>query len=519
MAASLYNLARMTTGTTGAGTITLGSAVSGFLSFASAGVSDGETVTYAIQDGTASEIGRGVYTSSGTTLTRSVLKSTNSNAAISLSGSAQVFITAAAEDFDVRTTAETTFGTDNRLVRTDGTGRGVQSSAVTVDDSGNVSGVVNQTMIGYLDVAEISAPANPSANVARLYAYDDGGTTRLRFRDSAGLVTTIGDGTSAGMRNRIINGNFDFWQRGTSTSSAGYLADRWTTTLTGSTVATSRQAFTVGQTDVPYEPTYYLRNVVTSSAGASNKCNLQQRIESVRQMAGQTATLSFWAKADAAKNIAVEFVQNFGTGGSPSSEVTGTGATTCALTTSWQQFSVSVDVPSISGKTLGTNSDDYLGVIFWFDAGSDFNFRTNSLGQQSGTFDIAQVQLEAGSVATTFEVRPSGIELALCQRYYEKSYSQSAYPGTNTLNGAIRFRASSSSVEFPVYFLAAKRATPTVTMYATLGAAASITDFIAGTAVSASTDSEGERGFFAQKTTNGTSGYPYGLHFVASAEL
>jgi hypothetical protein len=97
--AKLYNLCRTTTSTTGTGTITLGSAVAGFLSFSSAGVSDGETVTYAIEDGANSEIGRGVYTASGTTLTRSVIRSTNSNAAISLSGSAQVFITASAEDF------------------------------------------------------------------------------------------------------------------------------------------------------------------------------------------------------------------------------------------------------------------------------------------------------------------------------------------------------------------------------------------------------------------------------------
>jgi len=96
--AKLYNLARMSTATTGTGTITLGSAVSGFLSFASAGAQDGETVTYAIEDGVNREIGRGVYTAAGTTLTRSVLRSTNSNAAISLSGTAQVFITAAAED-------------------------------------------------------------------------------------------------------------------------------------------------------------------------------------------------------------------------------------------------------------------------------------------------------------------------------------------------------------------------------------------------------------------------------------
>lgn len=92
----------MTTATTGTGTITLGAAATSggvtFLSFSAAGVADGDTVTYAIADTNASEIGRGVYTASGTTLTRTVLKSTNSNAAINLSGSAQVFITSAAED-------------------------------------------------------------------------------------------------------------------------------------------------------------------------------------------------------------------------------------------------------------------------------------------------------------------------------------------------------------------------------------------------------------------------------------
>lgn len=88
----------MSTATTGTGTITLGSAVAGYLSFASAGVQNGDVITYAIKDGNNSEIGTGTYTSSGTTLTRNVLKSTNSNSAISLSGSAEVFITAAAED-------------------------------------------------------------------------------------------------------------------------------------------------------------------------------------------------------------------------------------------------------------------------------------------------------------------------------------------------------------------------------------------------------------------------------------
>jgi len=97
--AKLYNIARMTTATTGTGTITLGAAVSGYLSFSGAGISNSDIVSYAIKDGTNSEIGTGTYTSAGTTLTRNVIKSTNSNTAISLSGTAEVFITPRAEDY------------------------------------------------------------------------------------------------------------------------------------------------------------------------------------------------------------------------------------------------------------------------------------------------------------------------------------------------------------------------------------------------------------------------------------
>jgi hypothetical protein len=76
-------------------------------------------------------------------------------------------------------------------------------------------------------------------------------------------------------------------------------------------------------------------------------------------------------------------------------------------------------VPSISGKTFGTADNHALVAIIWFDAGSDYNSQTDSLGQQSGTFDIAQVQVEPGPVATPFERRPIGAELALCQRYFQ----------------------------------------------------------------------------------------------------
>jgi hypothetical protein len=97
LANKLYDLARMTTATTGTGTITLGAAVSGYLSFTNAGISNGDVIDYAISDGSNSEIGTGTFTLSGTTLSRTPTKSTNSNLAISLSGTAQVFISPRAE--------------------------------------------------------------------------------------------------------------------------------------------------------------------------------------------------------------------------------------------------------------------------------------------------------------------------------------------------------------------------------------------------------------------------------------
>jgi hypothetical protein len=93
----LVNRAKMTTATTGTGTITLGSAEAGYQTFADAGVSDGAIVPYVIEDGNNWEIGTGTYTSSGTTLSRTVSESSNSGAAINLSGSAVVFVTATAD--------------------------------------------------------------------------------------------------------------------------------------------------------------------------------------------------------------------------------------------------------------------------------------------------------------------------------------------------------------------------------------------------------------------------------------
>lgn len=95
----LVNRAKVSTATTGTGTITLGAAADGFQTFAAAGVADGDTVRYVIEDGTAWEIGTGVYTATGTTLSRTPSESSNAGAAINLSGDAVIYVSALAADF------------------------------------------------------------------------------------------------------------------------------------------------------------------------------------------------------------------------------------------------------------------------------------------------------------------------------------------------------------------------------------------------------------------------------------
>ncbi len=286
----------------------------------------------------------------------------------------------------------------------------------------------------------------------------------VTINGTTGIVTpSLVNGTALSFRNKIINGNFDIWQRGTSLdfgTSLRFLADRFSNNSIGSTYTASQQLFTNGQTDVPNSPYYYHRTVVSSVFGNGNYCALQQRIESVKTFSNSTATLSFYAKADSNKSISVEFVQSFGTGGSPSSNVEGIGVQKLNITSSWQKFTVTVNIPSISSKTIGTDNNDSLVLVLFFDAGSNYNSRTDSLGQQSGTFDIAQVQLEEGSVATPFENRPIGTELALCQRYC-LSISQD---GINSRHIGSGFWISSTNGNQFVNHFVPMRATPTLSI-------------------------------------------------------
>lgn len=261
----------------------------------------------------------------------------------------------------------------------------------------------------------------------------------------------------AGQRNKIINGGFDFWQRSTAQTVSGYGSDdRWVNFHFGSSKVHARVFFPLGQNDVAGNASSFSRTVITSVAGPSNHVTKAQYIEDVSIFSGKLVTVTFWSRANAPRQMSVELFQHFGTGGAPSASVTGIGVQKFNLTTEWQKFSYTVNIPSVAGKTRGTNNNDYLALCFWLEAGSNFSARTLGLGQQSGTIDLARVSVVEGDATDEddpFAPLHRGAELALCQRYYCQTIGHARL----WASGANQY--GTSSVYWPVMM----RATPTVT--------------------------------------------------------
>jgi hypothetical protein len=256
-----------------------------------------------------------------------------------------------------------------------------------------------------------STPANLSVgNNGETLVADSSTSTGLRYQSNF-----------AAGKNAVINGAMYWAQRGTTftnPSSSSYTLDRWLTAYDGSggTRVISQQAFTPGTAPVAgYEANYFLRINQSVAPTSNTYVDIRQRLENVTTFAGQTVTVSFWAKANATRTLTVLADQDFGSGGS-SRVFNALAANAVSVTTSWQRFTYTGTVASISGKTIGTSS--YV----------DLTFRTDTTG---GTFtmDIWGVQIESGSVATAFQTAAGTLqgELAACQRYYWRFGADSTY--------------------------------------------------------------------------------------------
>lgn len=286
--------------------------------------------------------------------------------------------------------------------------------------------------------AIISATAptgqNPGAmwwdtNGGQLYIlYNDGNSTQWVAANNIGLsnVATQADvGKNTG-RNLLHNSMFNVQQRGTGPFTGnGYTADRWANTISGGdTLATQIVVPQAGDVaSIGDESCKWIMN--TSTTGTSGGyAFVGQKIEDIKRLAGKTVIVSFYANSSAAQKIGINLLQDFGTGGSPSANLwlTATSITTAAGT-AWARYSATFVVPSVAGKTLGTNGNSLTNLTFWLSSGAATATIAGNPGVQSGTINIWGVQLEIGSTATPLEKPDPQVDLANCRRFYQTCYA------------------------------------------------------------------------------------------------
>ena len=347
-------------------------------------------------------------------------------------------------------------------------------------------------------------------------------------------------------RNKVINGSMICSQRGTQqtgANSSGYknACDRWRFNAGGANVG----AYTVSQsTTTPDGFGNSLKVDCTTARTPTNNefLEIQQRIEgqNLQDFAKGTSaakkfTLSFYVKTNVSGNYVVWLYDN--------DNQRMVGGLYTVSDSNWNRYTISY--PADTTGAFGNDNERSLDVRFVLLAGTDFTSGTlpttawatyaaaNSLAGQtanvasstSNEFYLTGVQLEVGSVATDFEHRSFAQELALCQRYFYKTYNQATALGTNTSVGAFMFSlpvsqsyASMPSVRYPVTM----RVAPSVTAYSTTNA--NTTGVMSADSNDKTTTIHqiGENGHFPF-VNNSSSGISVNIflrhHFTADAEL
>jgi hypothetical protein len=313
--------------------------------------------------------------------------------------------------------------------------------------------------------------AAPTLNISGLGAKTvvraDGSAVGIGDIANATVIDLLYDGTSfrletvpaqvsagyTGLKNAIINGDMRVAQRGTSFSAPAastYTLDRWVIGYDGTAGTFVVSQANIGVTNAPSKYAFSWAQTVAGSGGTFRQ--IIQRIEGVHQFAGQTVTVSFNAYTSGSSfTLGTLLGQVFGSGGSPSASVF-TATQNVTVSGSTTRSSLTFAIPAITGKTLGSAGDDYLELVFSTPVNATFSLL------------LWDVLVELGSAATAFERRPLGLEMALCQRYYETGFI--------TMRG---YFGGATNVLYSSQFHASKRAAPTM-VYANNGGTGTPTD-------------------------------------------
>ncbi len=300
------------------------------------------------------------------------------------------------------------------------------------------------------------------------------------------------NGLGYGFKNRIINGDMRIDQRNagasiTPASGNAYIVDRFRYTTTQASKITCQRSTTAS---VGFVNSISALVASAFSSTSTDYFGIEQLIEGFNvsdlgwgTASAQSVTLSFSVRSSVTGTYALRFTNDV-------SNRSYVATFTVNAANTFEQKSITV-----AGDTSGTwQTDNRTGLAVWFDMGSGSNFNTTAGAWSAGnytrtsgavsfvanagaTFYITGVQLEKGSTATSFDYRPYGTELALCQRYYEKSYNDGVAVASATLVGRLGADGNSAGRWYPsVGFRVSKRSSPTMVAYSdATGASGNIT--------------------------------------------
>ena len=378
---------------------------------------------------------------------------------------------------------------------------------------------------------------------ADIVSLPSGSVSNTQFATGAVENYMSAQGSSFGMRNRLINGDMRIDQRnagGSASNPNGYTVDRWYDQNSFS-ASTGQQV-----TDAPSNFGFSYKKAITTgqSLGTSAYSNFQQAIEiqNLYDLQYGTAsaapiTVSFWVKSS------ITGAHSFAMQNYTSPRRSYLTSYTINNSNTWEYKTITV--PGDTSYGWGTGGPTAAGLQVRFSQGAGSQYSNSTSGSwisadnffltgcvtpattTGATWYVTGVQLEKGSTASAFEYRDYGRELQMCQRYYEKSYDYATVPGTLTGAGNTDMTAGTSGSGNIIYrqmFAVSKRTAPTMTAYNSDTGASGSWVYINNSGGSGSTSVTFDQTATSATRVYGNSGNNYSIgrqygHWVAVAEL